>query len=222
MCNDTAIVNEYQLLNIIGGSGGPSACATGSPSRATPGVVSGTCAGYPKPAWQSVFGNPNDRVRDLPDVSLFAGNGYWGHYYPVCFSDPSPNNGGAPCTGAPDTWAGFGGTSFGAPIMAGVQALINQYTGSSWGNPNPFYYSLARGEYGASGSTSCNSSNGNLVGDNCVFYDVTLGDIDAPCTGDYNCYSPSGEYGVLSTSDSSYKPAIRQPTAGTSLPESAP
>jgi hypothetical protein len=28
--------------------------------------------------------------------------------------------GGVPCTGAPDTWTGFGGTSFSSPVMAGV------------------------------------------------------------------------------------------------------
>jgi len=33
------------------GSGGPSGCATGSPS--TSDIVSGTCAGWPKPSWQA-------------------------------------------------------------------------------------------------------------------------------------------------------------------------
>jgi hypothetical protein len=192
---------------IVGGSGGPSACATGSPSIED--VVSGSCAGYPKPSWQAVFGNPNDGVRDLPDVSLFAADGAWGHYYVYCWSNPkdySNGQGAAPCTGTPDTWAGAGGTSFSSPIMAGIQALINQYTGSRWGNPNPKYYALARTEYGTSGNTSCNSTD-NSVGNSCVFYDVTLGDIDAPCTGSYNCYLPSGTYGVLSTSDSKSQPA---------------
>ncbi len=50
-------------------------------------MVSGTCAGYAKPSWQSVVGNPGDGVRDIPDVSLFAANGVWGHYYVVCYSD---------------------------------------------------------------------------------------------------------------------------------------
>jgi hypothetical protein len=51
------------------GSGGPSACATGSPSVMD--VVSGTCAGYAKPSWQSgLVGNPSDGVRDLPVCHL--------------------------------------------------------------------------------------------------------------------------------------------------------
>ena len=45
--------------------------------------------------------------------------------------------------------------------MAGVQALVNQKTGSTWGNPNPVYYQLAANEYGSSGNSSCNSTIGN-------------------------------------------------------------
>ena len=82
-CNSSA-GNGYR--NTTAGSGGPSGCATGAPSKS--GVVSGTCAGYAKPTWQSgLFGNPSDGVRDIPDVSLFAANGVWGHYYVVCYSD---------------------------------------------------------------------------------------------------------------------------------------
>jgi subtilase family serine protease len=200
------------FLNNGGGSGGPSGCATGSPSPSTPEVVSGSCAGYAKPSWQSgVVGIPNDGVRDIPDVSLFAADGLWGHYYIFCFSDPG--NGGAPCTGAPSGWGIAGGTSFASPIMAGIQALVNQYAGGPQGNPNYQYYQLAANEYGASGSSTCNSSNGNTVGSACIFYDVTLGDIDANCSrGSPNCYRPSGNNGVLSTSNNSYAPAYRATT----------
>ena len=90
-----------------------------------------------------MLGNPSDGVRDIPDVSLFAANGVWGHYYVVCYSEPDWWGGGFPCSGAPDTWAGFGGTSVSSPIMAAIQALINQKTGSRQGNPNPGYYALA-------------------------------------------------------------------------------
>ena len=80
-------------------------------------------------------------VRDIPDVSLFAGNGIWGHYYVMCYSDI--RNGGAACSGAPSGWAGAGGTSFASPIMAGIQALVNQKKGGAQGNPNNRYYALA-------------------------------------------------------------------------------
>ncbi len=180
------------------GGGAPSGCATGSPS--TEGVVSGSCTGYTKPSWQSLFGNPNDGVRDTPDVSLFAANGLWSHYYIFCYSDTA--NGGTACTGAPSGWSGAGGTSFAAPIMAGVQALVNQKTGGNQGNPNPTLYALAANEYGPTGSPSCNSSLGNAVSSSCIFYDVTLGDMAVDCTGTQNCYDSSTGYGVLSTSNS--------------------
>ena len=202
LCNSTT-ASDDGLLNTIGGSGGPSECATGSPSVS--GVVSGTCAGWPKPSYQSVFGNPSDGVRDTPDVSLFAANAPWGHYYVFCWSDPSYTaDGSAPCTGAPDNWSGGGGTSFSSPIWAGIQALIDQKAGGPQGPVNPVYYKLADTEYGSSGDSSCNSTLGNAAGSSCVFYDVTQGDNDVDCQGSYDCYLPSGTYGVLSTSDSAY------------------
>jgi subtilase family serine protease len=182
------------LLTVSGGSGGPSNCATGSPSQS--GVASGSCQGYPKPSWQSgIYGNPADGVRDIPDVSIFASNGFWGHYYVVCYSDPGHNRGGAPCTGAPSTWAGFGGTSISAPTLAGVQALINQrMDGQAQGNPNPTLYALAKGIYGSGpGAAACNSSNGSGT---CVFHDVTFGDMDMNCTpGSPNCYGTAASSG---------------------------
>jgi subtilase family serine protease len=197
-CNSTT---GEGFLTTASGSGGPSGCATGAAS--TSGVVSGTCKGYAKPSWQTgVVGIPADGVRDLPDVSLFASNGLWGHYYVFCWSDT--REGGTACTGAPSGWSGAGGTSFASPILAGIQALVNQKQGARQGNPNAVYYKLAATEYGAGGSTSCNSTNGNTVGSTCIFYDVTQGDMDVNCTGTHNCYRPSGTNGVLSTSDTSY------------------
>jgi subtilase family serine protease len=186
--------------NSIGGSGGASGCATGSSGA-------GTCAGYPKPSYQGgVFGNPTDGVRDLPDVSLFASNGFWAASYIICWSNP---NGGKPCTGDPSTWAEQGGTSVSSPIMAGIQALVNQKTGSQWGNPNVTLYALANAEYGASGSSACNSNTVNKTANSCIFYDITQGDIDAPCrAGSPNCFATGNDtVGILSTSTSVSQPA---------------
>lgn len=203
----SATGKEY-FVTTASGSGGPSGCATGSPSVG--GVVGGSCKGYSKPYWQTVLGNPIDGVRDIPDVSLFAANGVWGHYYVFCWTDT--RNGGASCAGAPSTWSGAGGTSFSSPIMAGIQALVNQKTGSRWGNPNPVYYQLANAEFGAGGTTSCLSNSGNAATGSCTFYDVTSGDMDVVCEGTTNCYgySSSGsgrratvDYGVLSISSTS-------------------
>lgn len=193
-CNSP--IGEY-YLDVQAGSGGPSGCAYGatSPNPGTP-AVSGTCRGYTKPIWQRfVAGNPHDGVRDIPDVSMFAANGLWGHYYVVCYSDPAYY--GQPCSGAPDTWAGGGGTSFDAPILAGVQALVNQKTGFRQGNPDYTYYTLATLEYGFKGNPACDSSNG---GSSCIFHDITFGDNDVNCVGSFNCYDPSGAIGVLSVS----------------------
>jgi subtilase family serine protease len=200
-CNSSTGKADY--LTTASGSGGPSGCATGSPS--TSGVVSGSCKGTAKPSWQSIVGNPSDGVRDIPDVSLFAANGAWGHYYVYCDSDTADQ--GAACTGAPSGWSGAGGTSFASPILAGIQALVNQKQGAAQGNPNPVYYAIAKSEYGSSGSASCNSSSGNAAASSCVFYDVTKGDMDVNCTGTHNCYRPSGTNGVLSTSTTAYAPA---------------
>jgi subtilase family serine protease len=208
-CNSNTAI-EDGFVNVIGGSGGPSACATGSPSVA--GVVSGTCAGYGKPAYQTgLLGNPSDGVRDSPDVALFAANGVWGSYYVVCYSDPS--FGGVPCSGQPDTWAGFGGTSVSSPIMAGIQALINQKTAAQWGNANVEYYAIAKTS-ALYLSGACNSNTVNPSVNTCAFYDVTVGDNNVPCYVNpngivYNCYQGGNVFGVLSTSNISDNPAYK-------------
>ena len=182
-CNTAADM----YIQVSGGGGGPSGCATGVPS--IPSVVSGTCAGYPKPRWQrGVFGNPADGVRDLPDVALYASPGVWAHRYVTCFSDP--NNMGKPCTGPASGWAGNGGTSYSAPIMAGIQALVDQHARGRQGNPTPVYYRLAAEEYGRGRNPACNSSRGNKIAGYCIFHNVTVGDTDVPCTGSIDCFLP--------------------------------
>jgi uncharacterized repeat protein (TIGR01451 family) len=195
-CNSS--LGEKSFIDFIAGGGGPSACAIEGSG--------GGCAGTPKPSWQSAPGVPIDGVRDLPDVSLFAADGPWGHAYVFCDSD------GSTCSGStsPSSWVIAGGTSFASPILAGIQALVNQSTGARQGNPNFVYYTLASSQ-SASGM-SCNSTLGSAVSSGCVFYDVTIGNTDVVCTGSDDCYLPSGTYGVLSTSNSSYAPAFNATT----------
>jgi len=198
------------FLELGGGEGGPSGCYSGAASTSTPHVVSGTCRGYPKPSFQKSFlGVPADGVRDIPDVSLFASDGSaWSHNYVTCFTDRS--HGGGSCSGNPVTWvANAGGTSYAAPIMAGIQALVDQRTGSVQGNPLPTYYALAKAEYGTSGSTTCSANKGRAIGASCIFHDVVTGDIIQDCRGTVDCYRPSGAYGVLSAVSSAYQPAYR-------------
>src|SRR5262249_2173336 len=49
LCNDPSL--GFLLMSTVAAGGGPSQCATGAPS--TSGVVSGSCAGWPKPSWQT-------------------------------------------------------------------------------------------------------------------------------------------------------------------------
>jgi len=197
---DSPVGQFYSAVSA--GGGGPSNCFSGTP--ATIGVANGTCRGYAKPPWQTgLAGISNDGVRDIPDVSMFASDaGAWGHFAIVCFSDPSSFV-GAPCTGDPGNWSGFGGTSLAAPIMAGTQALVNQTLGGKpQGNPNVVYYALAA-------KTPS------------VFHPITQGDIDVNCTGPLNCYGFLGHVdygrggrifnttwaGALSVSDTSFTSA---------------
>lgn len=166
---------------------------------------------YAKPSWQkNLYGNPNDGVRDLPDVSLFASNAFWFHAIMLCMSDLS--QGGAPCNYS-DPASAFansaGGTSFTAPQFASIQALINQKAGRRQGNPDPVYYALARTQYGTPAVpnktwlNACNSNLGSATSSGCLFHDVTAGDIAVPCYGRSDCFGANGtNIGVLSTSDS--------------------
>lgn len=204
-CNTTF---GQQFMNTGGGSGGISSY-------------------FAKPTWQyGVYGTRNDGARTLPDVSMFAANGLYGHALIYCMSDAS--QGGTPCTytNAGDVQANSaGGTSFAAPAMAGIQALINEKIGQQFGaltensfllgNVLPIYYDIATREYGsvqspnAAGLAACNSEATGLAGNGCAFNNITVGNNDEPCLPlSPDCYSrPGHQYGVLSTSKSQLQPA---------------
>jgi hypothetical protein len=210
-CDSSYIASNKYYLSNWAGSGGPSGCATGAPSVSY--VVSGTCAGRAKPSWQSgLVGVPSDGVRDVPDVSLFSSFGPWNHSYLICFSDPARNGTGVACNSVNSTSlmsTGWGGTSFAAPIWAGIQSIINDVAFGRQGNPNYRLYQIAKAEYGANANEPCNSSLNPAA--SCVFYDVTRGDTAVPCVAYsgtyYNCYHPSGTYGVISQDNCCYEPA---------------
>ncbi len=236
MCNTSPYNRSTSYLSTGAASGGASNCATGANgSNGSSYLISSPqCQGWAKPAYQTgaaltggnaVYGMPSDGVRDIPDVSMFAANGVWGHFETVCWSDPTQTSGGATsCSGAPSTWSGFGGTSISSPTMAAIQALVNQKTGESWGNPLPLYYQMAQTEYGTAGGTfqgtGCNSSTGS--GSGCIFNDVTQGDIDLACryngtATEHHCYKPSTN-GVDSTDNVTGATVISGGSGYTSAP----
>ena len=105
---------------------------------------------------------PADNARDLPDVSLFAANGFNGSYYAVCAAD-----GDCQSTTSPQI-SGFGGTSVASPAFAGIMAIVNQAYGPQ-GQADYELYPLAAKEPSA-------------------FHDVTLGTNQMPCqAGSANC-----------------------------------
>ncbi len=197
------------------GSTGFCSSTTGADYLALTGGSGGASTFSARPGWQTgVTGLPSGAQRYMPDVSLFAANGLWSHYYVFCMSDTTGENRNGKCTnesdpcGAKCTTAdssGAGGTSFVAPILAGIQALLNQAVGTSQGNPAPMYYQLAATQY--AGSLNCNSGTPptpSAPNSACVFYDVTTGDSDQPCAGTLDCYGDtvvSGKdyYGILSS-----------------------
>jgi pseudomonalisin len=156
-----------------------------------------------KPDWQltSIPGVPNDGVRDQPDVSLFAANGLWEHFYLACMSDAS--EGGSPCdyNNQSDLLGNAaGGTSFGSPAFAGIAALIQQALSLDFGqtialgNPAPIFYKIAAGQYATPlGVAPCDATLGNQISTACTFYNVTAGNNSEPCIGGTpNCSTLKG------------------------------
>jgi hypothetical protein len=140
---------------------------------------------------------PNDGVRDLPDVSLFASDGFNRSFYVVCEADALPS-GYPSCNRASSTWyfEGVGGTSAAAPAFAGIMALVNQKTSERQGNANYVLYPLA-----AKSGSSC-TSNATMAAtansSSCIFYDVVTGYNSVACVGGSpNCSNTGGGYGIL-------------------------
>ncbi|RUL63185.1 hypothetical protein EKH79_12320 [Dyella dinghuensis] len=190
-----------QLDKLMGYTSGITACndatGPGSDYLDVAGGGGGASGVFPQPEWQEgVYGQTNFASRTLPDISLFAANGLYGHALVYCMSDTTEQGTTCDYTNSDDVfYNSAGGTSFAAPSMAGVQALINQASGGTSGNILPALYNLAIKQYGTNASpntamlTSCNSSNGASIGGDCVFNNVTVGNIDEPCfSGTPNCY----------------------------------
>ena len=147
-CSD---VNQCGTINLFASSGGVSTL-------------------YSKPSWQSGPGVPNDKQRDLPDVSLAAASGHDG--YLVCQDGICLTDGSGQLINAEIV----GGTSAGAPSFAAIMALIVQKTGSRQGQANFVLYPMAA----AQNAANCNGSAAGGVQPQCVFNDITQGNNNVP------------------------------------------
>jgi len=118
-----------------------------------------------KPVWQVGTGVPADASRDVPDISFNAASSHDG--YLIC----TPGycvDGYRNASALHDV---VGGTSVGAPVFAGVMALVVQKTGGRVGNANPTIYALANSSFYST-----------------VFHDTTSGTNASPCDiGTPNC-----------------------------------
>lgn len=185
-CNNSTLLSEDpSLLLVVGGSGGASNCVNSKSQDPT------SCSsGYAKPTWQTGTGVPSDSARDVPDISLFASDGFNGNFYIVCEADAV---GGAPCGLTTGEFLGVGGTSASSPAFAGIMALVDQKTQARQGDADYVLYPLA-----AKSGASCTSS--GTPANSCVFYDTVVGTIAMPClSGSPGCKTSSGgdSYGVL-------------------------
>ena len=164
----TAVSGDSSYANIVAGSGGKSSCSTNTSTDTT----TGTCtSGYAKPSWQRGAGVPSDGVRDLPDVSFMAGDGFDDAAWLACTDDTGQNSSGTTvtenCSKQSDNnsyFAAFGGTSTSAPAFAGILALVQEKTGSRLGQAATELYDLY------------NSSHASAI-----FHDVTVGNNSVPC-----------------------------------------
>ena len=223
------------LLSTVGGSGGASNCVVGTAViNENTGEISGCAAGatstgvtsnpdtgatqasltlynngWPKPTWQTgVTGIPSDGVRDIPDVSFFASDGFVSSSaYLICVSQA--NSGSTPCTYSTYTepfYQEVGGTSVATPAMAGVMALVNQKTGVTQGFANPELYKLAA----AQNYSSCSAESVTAGSATCMFNDIDAGPNSTaytnavPCDAADKTPNCTASYTTLGYSDSQY------------------
>ena len=185
--------------DLAGGGGGESNCSSSTTIVTVGGTETQCVAGYSKPSWQSGTGVPNDQERDLPDLSLYAGDGYTNSFYVFCEADVLPA-GESSCveSGGSVNFSGVGGTSVSAQAFGGIMALVNQKYGRQ-GNANYVFYPLAAKAGASCASTAAMAPTASSS--SCVFYDTQTGNNSVACVADSsNCSDQSiagTGYGIL-------------------------
>jgi hypothetical protein len=205
------------LVEVVGGSGGASSCVVNTSTSTTTGTCTTTSAagttgattnpdtgtmqaslatynnGWPKPSWQqastnNIPGLTSDGVRDLPDVSFFAADGYLSSSaYLICVSQDSSAYGTSQAcnyqSNQEPVAQEVGGTSVATPAMAGIVALINQKARAAQGSPNTELYALAaKQNYSNCSAETVGTSS------SCYFNDIDKYTNAMPCgAGSPNC-----------------------------------
>lgn len=136
---------------------------------------------FSKPSWQAgVAGIPNDGARDVPDLSLTSASH---DFYLLCL------DGSCTVKRGQSSFSGVSGTSAATPSFAGIMALIVQHTGSRQGQAAANLYGLAANESLALCSASTPAPN-------CIFNDVTAGNIAVPGETGYGTSAAAYQAGV--------------------------
>jgi len=184
----TSYGSKYaQYANIVAGGGGYSNCSTNTTTYSGKNTVTGNCtSGYSKPLWQTGTGvSSSISYRQIPDVSLMAGDGFDGAAWLVCTD--TYNCSSTLTYKASSGYYAYGGTSTAAPAFAGILALVRQYTNEELGNAAETLYSLYNGSYAS-----------NIYHDNGAGY----GNNSVPCTsGTTNCSKNTAGYYFLTGYD---------------------
>ncbi|HEY4358959.1 MAG TPA: Ig-like domain repeat protein [Acidobacteriaceae bacterium] len=152
----------------VAGGGGGVAMFTGRPAwQVGPGIGADPAG----PTFTTTGAIPaTQQHRLVPDVSLIAAGNHDGTIFcseGVCKLDAAGNVAGIGVVG---------GTSVATPVMAGVQALINQKNGGRQGNANFYYYKLAAAQ------TTANCASTLPPAATCNFNDIVTGNNYSPLT----------------------------------------
>jgi len=164
---------------------------------------------FPKPAWQTGRGVPNDSARDVPDVAMIAS-------YPGVFI-------GADVSNVAQIQCCWGGTSVAAPLWAGYSRVIAQQHGSArLGLLNPTIYRVAAAALLANGIedvTSGNNSFNDVTGFNAgVGYDQVTGWGSVDMTAFASAYNGT----LIPTPSPTPTPKPTPTAAPTPMPTAAP
>jgi subtilase family serine protease len=151
-----------------------------------------------RPSWQTgVTGIPSGTMRTVPDIALYSSPNYPGYLF--CSSDTKTGIDGSCANGFRDADDQYltvaGGTSFAAPVFAGMVAILNQAKGytNGQGLVNQTLYKLAADSTkyaSAFHDVTAGSSAGTLgVGNECLAgsnYCSSSGESEFPTTTGYD------------------------------------